>query len=57
MSPITYHRNNTYFKCKNNVYKQSFGTPIRSKTILANYVMDDLLDRIISMSLFNLNFI
>lgn len=56
---ITFLFNNTFFNFDNKFYKQTFGTPMGAKIspILADYVMDDLLDRIIPTLPFNLHFI
>ncbi len=56
---ITFLFNSTYFAFDGRFYKQTFGTPMGASIspILANYVMDDLLDTVIPTLSFNLHFI
>nr|CAH7767041.1 unnamed protein product [Callosobruchus chinensis] len=56
---ISFLFQNNYFSFNNKIYKQTFGSPMGAKLspILADYVMDDLLDLVIQVLPFNLFFI
>lgn len=51
--------NNTHFSFNNQFYKQIFGTPMGSSIspVLANYVMDELLDNVIPLLSFKPHFL